>query len=79
VIEYKGSLKLSTITSPGPVVADEEVWKEDIAAFFSYLGVRSARDFIGGLVSPVKAMIYKSSPSTVGLSREDLEFKYSTS
>lgn len=79
MIEYKGSLKLSTITSPGPVVADEEVWKEDIAAFFSYLGVRSARDFIGGLVSPVKAMIYKSSPSTVGLSREDLEFKYSTS
>jgi hypothetical protein len=79
VIEYKGFLKLNTITSPGPSVGNYQKWEGLIKQFFLPLGITDAKAFRGGLESPVKSMIYKSSPAVAGLPREDLEWKHSTS
>jgi len=78
VIEMKGFLKLQTITNPGPPIPGFQFWEKDIRAFFSGLGIRSGTDFVGTLLSPVKAMIHKSSPTVAGLP-EEREFKYSSS
>jgi hypothetical protein len=78
VIEYKGFLKLDTITAPGVPLREEAFWQEDIKAFFQTVGISKRGDLKKKLHSPVKAMIYKSSPSTAAL-EEKSGFKYSTS
>jgi hypothetical protein len=78
VIEYKGSLKLKTITAPGVPIREEAFWQDDIKSFFQTVGISNCGDLKKKLHSPVKAMIYKSSPSTAALDEKD-GFKYSTS
>lgn len=69
---------MSTITDPGVPLREEPYWEEDICAFFRMLGISKRGELRGKLLSPVKAMIYKSSPSTAALNKKD-GFKYSTS
>lgn len=78
MIEYKGSLKLDTITAPGVPIREEAYWQEDITSFFQWVGISNRGDLKKKLHSPVKAMIYKSSPSTAALDAKS-GFKYSTS
>lgn len=78
VIEMKGFLKLQTITNPGPPIPGFQFWEKDIRAFLLTLGIRDSTGFVGKLLSPVKAMIHKSSPAVAGQPWE-AEFKYSSS
>lgn len=78
VIDYPGSLKLSTITEPGPPLKPESYWATDITAFANVIGVIEVGYMREFMSDPIKAMIYKSSPSTANLDGKS-EFKYSTS
>jgi len=81
VIEFKSFASLKTIVEPGVTISPLFRYELDSFAkdFVFYLFKKRGGELRGDLDSPVKAMIYRSSPSVAGLDKSWAEFKYSTS